>query len=98
MITSKTRLMIEDTVRSIAKQKSHRVWSDPLMSKGKVVGRSIKYSGVTPSTKNQAAIAKKLAANHPGYTFQVYVPKNVAGKSSRKVNYRGLRVLVRKGK
>jgi len=99
MITSKTRLMIEDTVRSVTRQKSHRVWSDPLMRKGKVVGRSIKYSGVTPSTKTQAVIAKRLSENHPKFNFEVYVPKAVVAKNSRKrVNYRGLRVLVRKGK
>jgi hypothetical protein len=97
MVTSKTRLMIEGTVRSVSKQKSHRVWSDPLCHKGKVIGRSIKYSGITPSAKNQQLIAKLLQEKNPGYSFEVHVPKSVAKKNA-KVDYRGLRVLVRKGK
>jgi len=96
MISGKTRLMIESTVRSIAKGNTKRVWTDPLHRNGKLVGRSIKYSGLMANQKQVAAIQRKLAALHPKHTFEVSLTENV-GHTAKGVNYRGLRVAVRKG-
>lgn len=96
MITGKTRLMIEDAVRSVVKKSPHRVWTDPLCRNNKVIGRSIKYSGIVATPAQQTAILKKLNAAHKNFTFEVYATGKVPSHKGR--NYRGTRVLVRRKK